>query len=106
MALGISQMYNRDNLAARVANRVIDSLNFDNLLDLSDDSLLKLAKEAASIETLNFAAEVNNTDTWQFANQANSNASFQATFLKAADILHCSDVLNRAVVLLKERRGT
>lgn len=99
-------MYNRDNLAARVANRVIDSLNFDSLLDLSDDSLLKLAREAASTETLNLAAEVNNTDTWQFANQANSNASFQATFLRVADILHCSDVLNRAVTLLKERRGT
>ena len=98
-------MYNIDDLASRIANRVISSLNFNSLLDMSDDSLLKLAKDAASGETLHLSAAVNNTDTWQFANKANSNVFFQATFLKAADILHCSDVLNRAVELLKERRG-
>lgn len=94
-------MYNKNDLASRIANRV----NPNILLGLSDESLLKLVKEAAAEETLHLSAEVNNIDTWQFSSKANSNASFQATFLKAADILHSSDVLNRAVELLKERRG-
>ena len=100
--LGSSKMYNKNDLALRIANRV----NPNNIFALSDESLLKLAKDAAAEETLHLSAEVNNTDTWQFSNQANSNASFQATFLKAAEILHCSDVLNRSVELLKERRET
>ena len=96
-------MYSTNDLAMRIANRVISGSDPNSLLGLSDESLLELAKDAASAETLDLSAEVNNTDTWQFVNQANSNVSFQATFLKAADILHCSDVLNRAVELLKER---
>ena len=93
-------MHNTNDLALRVANRV----NPDNLLGLSDESLLKLAKDAASAETLDLSAEVNNTDTFQFSIKANHNASFQATFLKVADALHSSHVLNRAVELLKEKR--
>ena len=95
-------MHNTNDLALRVANRV----NPDNLLGLSDESLLELAKDAASAETLDLSAEVNNTNTFQFSIKANYNASFQATFLKVADALHSSDVLNRAVELLKEKRKT
>ncbi|MDE0013229.1 MAG: hypothetical protein OXU36_18945 [Candidatus Poribacteria bacterium] len=92
-------MHNTNDLALRIANRV----NPDNLLGLSDESLLELAKDAASAETLDLSAEVNNTDTFQFSIKANHNASFQATFLKVADALHSSDVLNRTVELLKEK---
>ena len=99
-------MYNTNNLAMRIANRVISGSDPNSLLGLSDESLLELAKDAASTETFDLSAEVNNTDTFQFAVKANYNASFQATFLKVADALHSSHVLNQAVELLKEKRET
>lgn len=99
-------MLNIDDLALRITNRVKSKLSSNNPLYLSDESLLKLAKDSAAEETLYLSAELTNTDIWQFANQANSNVSFQETFLKAADILHCSDVLNRSVELLKMGRET
>ena len=102
LGLGNLKMYDKNDLALRVANRV----NPNSLLGLSDESLLKWAKDAASAETLDLSAKVNNTDTFQFSIKANYNASFQATFLKIADALHSSDVLNQAVELLKERRET
>ncbi len=50
-------MYNTNDLAMRIANRVMSKPNPNHLLGLSDESLQKLAKDAAAEETLDLSAE-------------------------------------------------
>ena len=96
-------MYDINSLAMRVANCAKRKSNPNELLGLSDESLLELVRDAAAGETLPLSAEVNNTDVWTFASRANYNVSFNNTFAKVVELLFQDDVLNRAAELLKRR---
>ncbi len=99
-------MYDTEALAIRVANRAANMMRFNGIGDVQESLLMNLAIAGAMHEASYIHRDLRNANSAirSLVGPSGSNRNTSLTFNEIADIMCSVDVLDRAVVILRDLR--